>query len=601
MATDFTSGRGDPWDYDPGPPRNRQWPRLFGETPNYRGLGKAVMGREKFRWHFGPMYYRGRLADGHVKVLVIGQEGGQDEALSHRSFTGSSGARMQHFLDHIGITRSYLFLNTFVFSIFGQYSGAKIRWLAQDAASPILQQRHRILDYALERNQIHLVIAVGTAAKETVATWIEARGGVCPAGDHDVEACDAAALAPKTKVLGVVHPGGAASGGIAAIEADFGRAAQRVEQWASNDPTWLPPDADGARRPATDYTYSKVPIPFRDLPFGVAWRLGFGSTTSNRKDSQRSIQMFSKDGKYNNRGHVVQYSDDAAGSATGYDDGPGDVPYGPPMTDYHDYDRGPDPATARLLMGGTPGYEWPDWAALGADGHPSFGAGPIYRGRPDDATVIVLADQRSHDDLFTCRALTGEAGQRFQGILDAIGVTESYYIVRVLPVDTLDLSASARNAIVDDARVQKVYAAILRRAADANRRRKVLLAVGTAAQRLAPRVTPGLPIVGMKSWGQSGAAASWRDALTRLQTTTFGKDRPATFVWDGRRRQIPRRDLPFGTLRWQGACGDRARKGEREGSPSPDYFKLFVPDWVYHLDPVELSSTEDASLAGAPG
>ena len=181
----YTTGRGNPWDYDPGPPRNRKWPRLFSETPNYRSLGKAVMGSEKFRWHHGPMFYRGRLGDNQVKVLVIGQEGGQDEALSHRSFTGSSGSRMQHFLNQIGITQSYLFLNTFVYSIYGQYSGDKIRRLAQDPASPICQHRHELLDYLAARNDLQLVIAVGNAAKESVRTWLESRGGTCGGIDHE--------------------------------------------------------------------------------------------------------------------------------------------------------------------------------------------------------------------------------------------------------------------------------------------------------------------------------------------------------------------------------------------------------------------------------
>ena len=72
------------------------------------------------------MFYRGRLTDNTARVLVIGQEGAQDESLGHRSFVGGTGARMQHFLRHIGITQSYLFLNTFVYPIFGQYTGAEL-------------------------------------------------------------------------------------------------------------------------------------------------------------------------------------------------------------------------------------------------------------------------------------------------------------------------------------------------------------------------------------------------------------------------------------------------------------------------------------------
>ncbi|MCH8129456.1 MAG: hypothetical protein IIC70_06085 [Acidobacteria bacterium] len=600
MADDYLAGRGNPWDYDPGPPRNRKWPRLFSETPNYRALGEAVIGSEKFRWHFGPMYYRGRLWDDQVKVLVIGQEGGQDEALSHRSFTGSSGSRLQHFLSHLGITRSYLFLNTFVYSIFGQYSGRKIRWLAQDPASPIRQQRHEVLDYVLERNDVHLVIAVGTAAKESVATWVESRGGSCP--QQAIETCDASVLGRRTRILGVVHPGGGASGNLSAIKADFQRAATRVEEWANTDSSWLPEDSDGTRAPASSYEYRKLPIPFRDLPYGVAWRLGHGSTTSNRKDDQRGIQIFSASGKYNNRGHRLSYADDAHGSSTGYSDHPGDLPYEPPVAGYGDYDRGPGSSMARLLAGGRRGYGWPDWNALGADAHPSFGYGPIYRGRPEDATVIVLADQRSHDDLLTFRALTGEAGQRFQGVLDAIGIDISYVILRVLPIDTLDASTSTRETIVDDPQVRRVYSEIIRRAAIANSRRKVLVAMGPMARRLAPHANPtSLPVVEVKAWGQSGAAASWRTAIDTLESIPFGKDRSnPSFVWDGARRQIPRFDLPYGMMRWQGSSGNRARKPRRGSSPSPDYYKLLTPDWVYDLEPEPLSPAEQAAAAHAP-
>ena len=113
--------RGDPWNHDAAPANSSGWAELFAETPNYRGLARAVVGRDAFRWHHGPMFYRGRL-DGSAKVVIVGQEGAQDESLSHRSFTGGTGARMQHFLRFVGLDRSYLFLNSFVYPIVGQYT-----------------------------------------------------------------------------------------------------------------------------------------------------------------------------------------------------------------------------------------------------------------------------------------------------------------------------------------------------------------------------------------------------------------------------------------------------------------------------------------------
>ena len=58
MDDEFTDGRGDPRGFDPGPPKNRRWARLFAETPNYRAIGVDMSGEEEYRRHFGPMFYR---------------------------------------------------------------------------------------------------------------------------------------------------------------------------------------------------------------------------------------------------------------------------------------------------------------------------------------------------------------------------------------------------------------------------------------------------------------------------------------------------------------------------------------------------------------
>src|SRR5215469_673819 len=118
-----TDVRGDPWEHDPGPPGPGGWAELFAATPNYRGLGQAVLGREAFRWQHGPMFFRGRL-DGSARVLVVGQEGAQDESLSHRSFTGGTGARLLSLLRFPGFVRSSLSLPSFVSPIWGQYPPA---------------------------------------------------------------------------------------------------------------------------------------------------------------------------------------------------------------------------------------------------------------------------------------------------------------------------------------------------------------------------------------------------------------------------------------------------------------------------------------------
>jgi hypothetical protein len=598
MAQDFLRDRGAPWEFDPGPPPGTRWAELFGGTPNYRGLGREISGRDEFRWHFGPMFFRGRLAPGGARVLVIGQEGAQDESLGHRSFVGGSGARMQNFVRHLGITRSYVFLNTFVYPIFGQYNGAGLLWLAQNVASPIVQHRHAILNHLAELTDLHLIVAVGKAAKESIHTWVQSRGGACPSRAHDVSECDASVISPRTRIVGVVHPGAGGQGGSTTdIVADFKRALSKVDEWSAQDAAWLPVDPGGTRGTPETFRYRSAPIPFHDLPYGVCWRVGQGGTSSNRKDSQRGIQVFSEAGEY---GATIRYDSSARGSRDGYDQRPGDLPYEPPKISFTEFDPGPGEPFARLMMGGEPGLAWPDFTALGAPAHASLGRGPIYRGRPGEARVLVLADQESHDDLFTFRAMTGEGGQHFQAFLRAMGIDRHYAIVRVLPVDTLGLPADRINAILDDPQIVKLYRAIVERIVTASGT-SIVLTVGPHAARLrAAVVAASLPVVQLSSWAGSATIADWNRALQEIRAIPYDKDLTSpSFVYDGTRTQIARIDLPFGTLRWQGTSGDRAVRAAAAAS-APNYYKILMPGWAFDLSPAPLTESEQAALDAAP-
>jgi uracil-DNA glycosylase len=587
--------RGNPWEHDPGPTAGSGWAALFAEAPNYRGLGQAVLGREAFRWHHGPMFFRGRL-DGSARVVLVGQEGAQDESLSHRSFTGGTGARMQHLLRHLGLDRSYLFLNSFVYPIFGQYT-ERLRPLAQDPDSPIVTHRHRILDKAVLDGDTRLVVAVGNAAKESVATWIHAHGGSADP-DH-LEGAALGSLPGRLRVVGVVHPGSATDGSTSAIKADFQRACDRVKGWLAADPGWLPADPGVPRNLETAYQYKSAPIPYRDFPFGTCPRLGRGGTSSNRTDAQRGIRLFSAHGAYNAAGAHLRDPSTAAGSRDGYAHDPGDLPYEPPRAAATGFDPGPPDDLARLLLGLEPGLGWPDFAALGVSTHPSLGTGAIYRGRFSALSLVVLADQASDDDLFTGRALSGEAGQRLARFLRAAGLERRYLVLRTLPVDTLDLTRTRRDALVDQPGVRALHRELLQRVRARNPELGILLALGPSAQRLAPWVAPaGVEVIGMAAAGTSGATASWQAALDRLAARDYPKDLPdPSFQLPSGRGQLPRIDLPYGTLRWVGTSGDRAvRPTDLDlGKPSPDYLKLFAPTWVAKLAPTPLTPAERAA------
>jgi uracil-DNA glycosylase len=593
LGVDVADIRGDSWEHDPGPPSSSGWAELFAETPNYRGLGRAVVGREAFRWHHGPMFFRGRL-DGSAKVLVIGQEGAQDESLSRRSFTGGTGARMQYLLRFLGYDRSYLFLNSFVYPIFGQYT-PDLRPLAQDPRSPVAAHRNRIFDKAVLEGDVRLVVAVGRAAKESVASWVEFHGG--SAQPESLHTATLGSLPGRLRLLGVLHPGGASAGGsTAAIKADFVRAVGRVRDWLAADPGWLPADPGVARDLGVAFRYSSLAIPFRDFSFGTCPRLGRGGTSSNRTDNQRGIRLFSAAGRYNAAGAHLADPTGATGSDDGYADDPDDLPYEPPRDNPRAVDPGPPADLARLLAGGEPGLGWPDFAALGVTAHPSFGTGPVYRGRFRQLSLVVLADQGSVDDTFTGRALSGEAGQVFQAFLTAAGLTRRYLIVRTLPVDTSDLTRARRLSVVANAQVQAWHRELLRRVLAQNSGVTAVAAMGAAARQLAPAVVPvGTEVLEVAAHGEPGFAASWQAALTKLADRAYVRDLAnPSFTVPAGRSQLPRIDLPYGTPHWVGTSGDRAVRplDTDTDTPSPDYLKLFVPGWVAALEPSPLPAAE---------
>jgi hypothetical protein len=183
--------------------------------------------------------------------------------------------------------------------------------------------------------------------------------------------------------------------------------------------------------------------------------------------------------------------------------------------------------------------------------------------------------------------------------LAAAGLTRRYLILRTLPVDTLDLTQTRRNSLVDQPQVQALHRELLQRLRADNPQVSLLLAVGPGAQRLAPHIVPsGMEILELAGAGSSGAAASWQAALGQLATRTYPKDltNPSFQLGSGR-GQLPRADLPYGTLRWVGSSGDRAvRPTDLDlNKPSPNYLKLFAPTWVAQLQPEPLTPAEQAA------
>src|SRR5215475_2572366 len=143
-----------PHEFDPG----------YGAEP-FRTLcaeypDASVYPAKDFRVEWGPIFHRGRL-DGSARVLVIGQDPAASEDITRRILVGAAGHRTQGFLAKLGIDHSYVMINTFLYSVYGQHGGEQHK---DDAG--IIAYRHAWLDGVTQPAQLDAVIALGALADD---------------------------------------------------------------------------------------------------------------------------------------------------------------------------------------------------------------------------------------------------------------------------------------------------------------------------------------------------------------------------------------------------------------------------------------------------
>ncbi len=237
--------------FDSAPPP--AWAALFDQAPiaHYETHPSG-----RFRTEFGPVFYRGRL-DGTARLLIVGQDPSTDEILAQRILVGEAGQRVQGLLRKLGVERSYVMLNTFLFGVTGQFD-AKLR--AISAAGPILSYRNSLFDQVLATSPIEAILAFGAGARHAVDHW--------PAD------------APLRR-FDLVHP--TSPSGVAD---SWNRALPELLAAVTPEPGLAPdPTPYGSDLTPGD----SAPIPRLDLPFGLPTWHGTGGTHSTRQGSKRKI------------------------------------------------------------------------------------------------------------------------------------------------------------------------------------------------------------------------------------------------------------------------------------------------------------------------
>ncbi len=228
-----------------------------------------------FRVEWGPIFHRGRL-DGTARVVIIGQDPSYNENVVRRILVGEAGRRTQGFLAKLGITRSYVLINTFRYSVYGQRGGEKHK---NDPR--ITTYRNRWLDVLLEGGQVEIAVSLGALADAAWTAWKKTPRGqenkvvhshiTHPTQPESSSQGDPTKLAAATKAM--------------------------LQQWNVAlqvlRPALAHPDVTGALQPYGDQFLpdEKPDIPEFDLPAGLpgwmrnqdGWAKRAGSTAAKKR------------------------------------------------------------------------------------------------------------------------------------------------------------------------------------------------------------------------------------------------------------------------------------------------------------------------------
>ena len=210
----------------------------------------------RFRLEWGPMFYRGRT-DGSAKLLIIGQDPAADENIARRVMVGTAGQRLQGYLAKLGITHSYVIVNSVLYSIFGQFDAGMQTFIDRPA---VAAWRNQLLSALLTSNT-QAILAFGNAAKHVVDSWP-----------------GASALDAQGRVFNLMHPTARPE---STVRSNWSSKLAAISAKVTQDP-------DGSRD-LSAYTGSNFKnsdlarVPQRDFGFGAPRWMGTGNAAQRVK------------------------------------------------------------------------------------------------------------------------------------------------------------------------------------------------------------------------------------------------------------------------------------------------------------------------------
>jgi len=199
--------------------------------------------KDFFWFNWGPVFYRGRL-NKSARVLCIASDPGPTERIGDRALIGNAGQRVQGFLAKIGLKKSYLCLNGFIYALHPSHLSDGLKLLEDPEHTA---WRNKIFD-AVTGPKLQAIVAFGVIAKKTIELW-DGKGNI--------------------PVFETYHPSYRFNE--SKLTSDWNRVVLELRNIVKKDrgaKKNLP--LYGEKIAESDY----APIPPKDLPFGVAPFLG---------------------------------------------------------------------------------------------------------------------------------------------------------------------------------------------------------------------------------------------------------------------------------------------------------------------------------------
>jgi hypothetical protein len=192
------------WSYEAGPEDSSMGKELVeinNEIPNMPELSMEIMGEQKFRPAFGPIPWRMLQQPNSVKILFIGQDGTHVAEAAGRPATAGFGGRAQDLANFFGVDYSAAFINTYSFTIKGQYGAFNTPYIKMNGGkpevafggytdnelwlmthgidSPINKWRNDLIEWIIRNNKdsLRMVVLFGGAARDAVSAFVISRGG----------------------------------------------------------------------------------------------------------------------------------------------------------------------------------------------------------------------------------------------------------------------------------------------------------------------------------------------------------------------------------------------------------------------------------------